>query len=90
MVTVANSSSAALQGPISLVLDDLSANATLFNASGVTAEATPAGSPFINLNLGTASALNPDGSVSVTLEFVDPAMQAITYTPRVLAGSGSR
>ena len=61
---------------------DLSANATLHNSNGVTLETAPAGSPYINLNLGA--------TVSVTLEFVDPTMQGISYSPRVLAGSGSR
>jgi len=37
----------AVSGPISLVLDNLSSNATLFNLTGTTACAAPSGSPYV-------------------------------------------
>ena len=86
MVTFKNISTAPLTGPLSLVLDNLSANATLFNPSGTTACALPAGSPYVNFSVN----LNPGGSTVLSLQFVDPTRTGITYATRVLAGSAGR
>ena len=72
-------------GPISLVLDSLSGNASLYNPSGVTAVQLPAGSPYAN-----TSGLAPGASVTFVIQFTDPTKTLITYTPRVLAGSAPR
>ena len=86
-VTVTNTSAHPITGPISLVLDNLSANVTLFNASGTTDSLEPpAGSPYMNANVS----LGPGQSVSFALQFTDPTNAAISYTTRVLAGPGSR
>jgi hypothetical protein len=68
-----------IQLPLSLVLDNLGPNATLFNKTGFTSCAVPAGSPFINVT-GT----------SVVLEFTNPTNAGITYNTRVLQGNASR
>jgi CSLREA domain-containing protein len=86
-VTLTNTANFTLAGPVSLVLDNLSGNAGLFNKTGVTQQMTPAGSPYIDLAPG---GLAPGASASVSLEFTDPARTAITYNTRVLAGPGSR
>jgi hypothetical protein len=85
-VTLKNTTSSVIAGPISLVLDNLSSNATLFNVSGTTACAVPAGSPFINLSGG----LNPGASASIVLQFTNPTKAGITYSTRVLSGSAPR
>jgi hypothetical protein len=85
-VTLKNVSGAITSSPISLVLDSLSSNATLFNATGTTACATPAGSPFINWS----SSLAPGASGSIVLQFTNPSKAGITYATRVLAGSEGR
>ena len=53
---------------------------------------TPAGSPYINVNVGTDNVLSAKEQVTVTLEFVSPAAVGanLTYTARVLAGLGAR
>lgn len=84
-VTLTNNNSSAITGPISLVLDNLSSNATLFNASGTTACAAPLGSPYLTLS----GPLNGGGSATVLLQFTDPTKTGITYTTRVLAGGVS-
>jgi hypothetical protein len=84
-VTITNASAAAIVGPISLVLDNLSVNATLLNASGTTQWLVPLGSPYVN----AANGLAPGGSVTLGLQFADPTNAAITYTTRVLAGPGA-
>lgn len=86
-ITVTNTSTHIITGPTSLVLDSLSANATLFNATGITDSLEqPAGSPYLNSNGNLA----PGQSVSFSLQFTDPTNTAISYTTRVLAGPGSR
>ena len=67
---------------VALVLDSLSSNATLANATGSTT-CTPANSPY--LGLGT---INPAQTATATLQFVNPSNAAINYNTRVLAGSG--
>jgi len=86
-VTMTNSGASAITGSISLVLDSLSSNATLFNASGTTSCAAPLGNPYINLG---AASLAPGSSVSVALQFTNPTKAATSYTTRVLVGSGAR
>ena len=83
-VTLKNNGGAT-SGPVSLVLDQLSTNATLFNAAGTTACAPPLGSPYINFQFSPGKK-----PTTVTLEFANPSGQPVAYTARVLAGPGSR
>jgi len=85
-VTMKNVSGGPVASPISLVLDHLSSNATLYGATGTTACATPAGSPFINW----LASLAPGASAAIVLQFTNPTKAGITYGTRVLAGSGGR
>ena len=86
-VSVTNNTVHSIVGPISLVLDNLSANATLFNATGTTDSLEqPAGSPYLDANGNLA----PGQSVSFALQFTDLTNTAISYTTRVLAGPGAR
>ena len=76
---------------ISLVLDGLSANATLVNKSGVTSSLAPLGSPYINAPLGGNGIFNQGQNITVTLEFANPSNKPIIYNaPRVLIGPGTR
>jgi len=85
-VTLTNNGASAIAGPISLALDDLSSDATLFNAVGTTACAVPAGSPYVQI----AGPLAPGASANVVLQFADPTKSGITYSTRVLAGGVSQ
>lgn len=89
-VTITNTSGAPIDGPLSLVLDGLSNNATLANPDGHTAALAPAGAPYVNVAAGAGNAVEAGQSVSVTLYFVDPSMTGITYSTRVIAGTGTR
>ena len=97
-VTLTNTG-AALSGPISLALDGL--QGFLQNPTGTTQNALPSGSPYVNV---AAAGLGQGASVSLVLQFT-PASQGggggedgpgvsvtlpITYSTRVLAGSGLR
>jgi hypothetical protein len=81
-----NTSTTPVTGPLWLVLDNLSANATLFNAAGTTVNYPPLGSPYVSVNLGGDGVLSPGESAVATLEFVNPTRGGITYTARLLAG----
>jgi hypothetical protein len=86
-VTITNVSNNQIAGPVSLVLDKLGKGIALVNRDGRTACEEPLGSPFINVDAGAA--LVPGEQVVVELVFESPT-SIITYTPRVLAGSGLR
>jgi hypothetical protein len=86
-VRITNTSASAIVGPFALVLDALSTNATVFNASGVTSCIAPAGNPFVT---SAALSLEPGASVTLVLQFTNPSRAPISYATRVLAGSGSR
>jgi len=89
-ITIVYTGSQPVTGPVSLVFDQLSANATLFAPAGTTAVVAPLGSPFVNLNLRGDVLLSPGATITVNVEFANISNQAISYTPRVLAGPGMR
>ena len=84
-VTVQNATNAPIAGPVNLVLDNLSAVATLANSTGQTVNNPPLNSPYVMVP-GTASGLAIGASATVTLQFSDPSNQAITYASRVVLG----
>jgi Tol biopolymer transport system component len=95
-VTIKNKSATAIQGPISLVIDNLSDyGVTLSNWSGVTTCAAPLGSPYVNVNVGSDGVLKRNEKITVTLSS-DPVNEDknLKHSPdvqaRVLAGSGTR
>lgn len=90
-VTLRNNGAPAINGPLALALDSLSANASLYNASGQTVCASPLGRPYVLVSAGSDDILSPAETATVTLEFVNTqASTPITYTPRVLAGGTQR
>ena len=84
-VKLTNNSGSTIAGPISLVVDGLSANATVFNAAGSTDSLALPVSPYVS-----SGGLAPGQSVSVVLQFSNPTKAGITYNTRLLAGPGSR
>ncbi len=80
-VTIKNNNAGALQGPFYVVLDGLSANATLNNASGNTGVYAPLASPYIQVPGGS---LAPGATATVTLQFANPTNAAISYNYRTL------
>src|SRR5262249_43351660 len=64
VITITNRSSSAVAGPIQLVLDGISANTSLANATGTTANNGTA-SPYITVS---ATGLAPGASATVTLQ----------------------
>lgn len=86
-VKLTNTSASPIAGPLSLVIDGLRSNATLFAPAGGTSCTTPAGQPFVTASTAPLAA---GASVSVTLQFTNPTKTGIAYTTRVLAGTGTR
>jgi hypothetical protein len=89
--SVTNVSGSSIPGPISLVVDNLSTNASLHGISGDTLCAAPQGSPYIDIgNIGPGQMLPSGASISGAIDFIDTAQTGITYNLRVLAGPGGR
>lgn len=84
-VTLTNSGGTAVAAPVYLVLNGLSSNTSLANASGATS-CISSGNPYITVL--PSGSLAPGQSVSIQLNFGDPTKLGITYTTQVLAGSG--
>ena len=90
VVTIQNTGTSPIAGPISLVLDNL-ADATLANQTGVTVCAASGPpyiaptSPYITVNAGNA--LAPGASSSVVLQFTPLNSGGIFYSARVV-GAG--
>lgn len=68
-----------IPGPVEVVLNNLSANATLVNPAG-----TLLGSPYVMLQ---PSGLPPGGDASAQLCFLNPTGAPITFTPEVFSGA---
>ena len=85
-VMVMNTSATTIPSPVSVVFDNLSSNATAYQPTGYTALATPANSPYDDLS----GAIPPGSTGSQIIQFTNPSSGFITYTARILAGSGAR
>jgi hypothetical protein len=82
-IQVRNAGTQPAVGPIYLVLDGLSLNTALVNATGLTGNIVSAGNPYV---LVTTTTLAPGDTAQVTLTFSAPnPTGGITYTPRVLS-----
>jgi hypothetical protein len=80
----------ALAGPISFVLDGLSSNVSLVNATGETSCTSPQGSPYVTVTPGADNVFSPRERLSINLQFNSSSGGAITYSSRVLAGGDAR
>jgi hypothetical protein len=84
LVRITNDGDGPAPTPVRLVLDNLSANATLLDADETTAVLAPLGSPYIGIDRGN-STFGPHETRTVQLEFADPSRQSISYDTRVLS-----
>jgi hypothetical protein len=87
-VTLRNTSTSAIVGPLSLALDGLTPGVRLVNRTGVTLRQGTAGSSYVDVAL-TNNVLGVGTSVSVTLMFDSPSA-VVSYHARALAGTGPR
>lgn len=85
-VQLTNTGTTPVSGPVWLVLDNLGADANLYNLAGTTANFPPLGSPYVGVNVGNDNILSPGETATVTLDFIDPTRGSINYSARVLAG----
>ena len=104
-LTLTNTSTSSVTGPVSLVIDNLQGFLTS-PPTGYTVATTPSGDPYFTV---TAGSLTPGAQVSIVLLFApqttgggggeggegfvsigSPTTLPITYTTRVLAGTGIR
>ena len=78
-LTVTNTRGAAINGPVQVVLTNLTSGVTLANASG-----QRNGSPYITVAPG---GLAPGASASVSVQFNNPSNGFINYTPVTVSGT---
>jgi len=78
-LTVANTGTQAIAGPIQILFTNLSAGVTLVDASGVSS-----GSPYLT---ASATPLAPNASVTVTVLFTNTGTARIGYTPSIYSGA---
>jgi len=88
-VTITNTSASPIAGPLALVFDQLSSNATLDAPAGTTQVVPPLGSPWLAVDVGTDGVLSPSEAVPVAVRFANPSKAFINYERRVL-GPGRR
>jgi hypothetical protein len=77
-VTMTNTTSTTLSGPVQVMLGNLTSGVTLDNASG-----TSGGAPYVTLT----GSLSPGASASVPLTFSNPGRAVIGYTPSLFMGN---
>jgi hypothetical protein len=85
-LTLTNTGTAAIAGPLFVVLDNVTSAATLLSPAGRTACLAPLGSPYVTI----AGGLAPGAHATVSVQFTDPANAPISYAVRVLAGSAGQ
>jgi len=78
-VSITNTGSTALTGPLQLVLQGLPEGVTLDNRSGM-----QGGAPYLTLPQAT---LAPGAGITVSTTFTNAAKRSINYTPQLVSGS---
>ncbi len=87
-VHITNTGDTPAAGPLFLVLDNISTNATLVNSAGSVAVLAPLNSPYVKVRIDDGdndAVLRPHETRTVKLQFLDPSGAAITYDTRVLS-----
>ena len=87
-VTLSNTNSTAVDGPMFLILEDLPAGVSIANESKPTSCYAPIGSPYL-VAIPAGSSLAPNTSAIVRLQFRDPSGSAISYTPLAVVSEGA-
>jgi hypothetical protein len=81
LVTVTNTGTVAVSGSLQFILVGLSKKLKVMGGGK-----SPSGSPMVLLNLGTP--LMPGSTWTFTLRLVNPRLQKVSYTPKVLSDVG--
>lgn len=92
-ITLTNTGSTIVFGPLSLVLDNLNLSGAdgLYNLSGKTSCTAPQDSPYRDAaGISSVAGLAPGASVSIVVQFSNASRIGISYTTRVLSTAGSR
>jgi len=88
-VDLTNRTAGTIQGPISLMVAGLSANATLATPHSFSTCNEP-GAPVVDAGICPTQGMAPNQTVRVTLRFNNPTRTAISYSPQTIAGLGRR
>jgi hypothetical protein len=86
-ISLTNSGTTAVNGPLFFILEDLPTGVTLAEKSAATACLAPVGSRYVGA-LAEGATLAPNTTAILKLGFSDPSGAAITYTPLVAGSLG--
>jgi hypothetical protein len=84
-VTLVNGGNTSIQGPLQLVLQNLTRKVQLWNRTGLSGQVGGAGNPYLVAGNGLA----PGASMTVVLLFRNPTGRPVQFVPRVVAGTGT-
>ncbi|MGA2738490.1 MAG: hypothetical protein ABSG65_13720 [Bryobacteraceae bacterium] len=84
-ITLTNNGATTIASPVSLVFDGLPATATLYAIAGSTLCGTR-GSPYVD----SSASLAPGASEVLDVQFIDTSGLPISYSNRIIAGTGGR
>jgi hypothetical protein len=90
LLLVHNKTAVPIDGPLTVVFDDLVNGLPLYPPSRLTTCTTPTGAPFIVVHPGVDEVLGPNEVTGTFLLFVKIGPGAIAYEPRVLSGVPTR
>lgn len=86
-LTISASGSAAVPGPVYILLNGLPSGVSLVNGNGITVN-TNAGTPYLSLTLpGQGLIFAPGESVTVPVQFLNPNRVLISFTPQLIRTS---
>ncbi len=86
-MTLTNVGTAAISGPVYLVLEGLTGGVSILNSSSPTTCYFPISSPYV-VAIPQGSSLAPDAYTRVRLGFSGPAGVKISYIPLTINGQG--
>lgn len=91
-VTLQYNGTTTLSGPVSLVVDHLNKASTLHDADGTTTQVAPLASFYktVSATGGLTALQTPGGTATLRLKFANTKNARVTWTPRVLVGTGAR
>jgi len=88
-ITIKNKGSATIQGPVNLVLENLSPSASLANSSGDVDCPSATVGKFVEIAAGEDNIFSPGETLNVVLRFANPTNANITYAARVFASTST-
>jgi hypothetical protein len=86
-VQISNTTQQSFDGPVHLVLQNLSPGITLVNSAGSSSCSGLSGSPYVELGVGNDNLFAPGEKITFVLQFDNPQKKPISFKPRLYSGA---